>query len=83
MTNPSGSCDRPTLHEAGCLWDAAGMTGKQPRIRRLPRGAWVAFGLAALIGFALLGVDNRWAHLVSFLLPALTLAAATRLLERK
>jgi hypothetical protein len=43
----------------------------------------VAFGVAVLIGFALLGIDNRWAHLAAFLLPTLTILVAARLLERK
>lgn len=59
------------------------MSGDRPGIRRPPRGAWIAFSIAALIGLALLGVDNRWAHLVAFLLPALTIAVAARLLERR
>jgi hypothetical protein len=59
------------------------MSGNRLRIQRLPRGAWVAFSVAAIVGFALLWVDNRWAHLVAFLLPALTIVVAARLLEGK
>jgi hypothetical protein len=57
------------------------MSGDRPIIRWPPRGAWIAFGVAALVGLALLGVDNRWAHLVAFLLPVLTIVVAARLLE--
>jgi hypothetical protein len=73
----------PSFAERDACETPPGMSGDRPRIRRLPLGAWIAFGVAVLIGFALLGVDNRWAHLVAFLLPALTITVATRLLERK
>ena len=56
---------------------------RQPATRSAASlGAWVAFGVAVIVGVALIGVDNRWARL-AFLLPVLTIVVATRLLERK
>jgi hypothetical protein len=62
---------------------AAGMSSNRPNARRRLRAGWIAFGAAVLFGFGLLGIDNRWAHLVAFLLPPPTIIVALRLPERR